>query len=121
MITSQSESLPVSGEGPNVLGLFVAQNVAVALGGEHAEVSGAWRIPAVLDELNFESALAKMKSNWALVGLVAGVAFDANGKCRQGFASISRGAASRFAAIGQLRVPSCAQENDDCGKLHPDN
>jgi hypothetical protein len=47
-------SRPVSDESPKVLGIFVAQNVTIAVGGEHAKIGRAGRIPAVLDRGDLE-------------------------------------------------------------------
>src|SRR5690348_15126936 len=45
-------------EGPHVLSFRVAQDIAVAVGGQDAEIGLARGIPAVLDGGDFQSAVA---------------------------------------------------------------
>ena len=53
-------SSPVGGQSPDILGFGVTKNVAVAVVGQHAEVSFAGGIPAVLDGHNLQGALAQV-------------------------------------------------------------
>lgn len=65
-------------EGPEVLHFIVAKDVEVAVVGAHAEVTGAWGVPLVLDFRDVEGAAAKREALRALVSAKASVAVNAN-------------------------------------------
>src|SRR6266852_9018013 len=65
-------------EGPEVLGVFAAEDVALAGGQENTKIRCAGRVPTVFDFGDVHHLLAELQLGGALVALVAGVTFHAN-------------------------------------------
>ena len=63
-------------QGPDVLGVFAAQDIALAIGEQDAEIGGARGIPAVFHLGDVDHLAAELHTNGALVGFVTGVALD---------------------------------------------
>jgi hypothetical protein len=60
------------------IALFVmAEDVSIAVIGSHTKVYGRRSVPLILDGFDEQHGIAKPKLNGALVGLVAGITFDA--------------------------------------------
>src|SRR6266852_1801608 len=65
-------------QGPQILGFFAAQDVALAVGQQDAEIGGAGRVPAVLHFGNVEHLLINLHLYRALVAFVPGIALHAD-------------------------------------------
>ena len=64
----------------------MAQDVAVAVGGQDAEVGFAGRVPAVLDGRDLQSAVAQVLAQRALIGFEARIGFYTHGLIRHSVA-----------------------------------
>lgn len=63
-------------EGPAILALVVAKDVMIAVVGADAEIDGVRFVPLILHFDHCETVASYLKASGALVGAMAGVAFD---------------------------------------------
>jgi hypothetical protein len=77
---------PVPRKGPDVLGLPMAQHVAVATGDNNAEKCLARGIPAILNGHNLQSAVMEVQSQGTLVRFETRVSFHAYKRFRHDLA-----------------------------------
>jgi len=89
------------------LGVLAAENIALAVCEENAKVGRARRVPAIFDLGDVHHPVGNLQSEWTLISLESGIAFDAHDGSPDG--------SPASAAFGEFRVPGGAQENDDGG------
>lgn len=63
---------------PEILSIFAAEHVALAVSEEDAKVGGARGVPTVFDFGDVEQGIAKLQFDGTLVAFVSGVALDAD-------------------------------------------
>ena len=87
--------------------IFAAEDVALAIDEQYAEVRCARRVPAIFDFRNVHHLAGNLQSERALVAFESGIAFDAHNKLPDGLPA--------SAAVGEFSVPRRAQENNNGG------
>src|SRR6266704_6490785 len=68
----------ISGQAPNVLRFFMAKYVTVTVVQQHAKVSRARRVPAVINRHDFPGSVTQVQPHGTFVRLISGIAFRAD-------------------------------------------
>ena len=92
---------------PEILRVFAAEYIALAIDQQYAEVRGARRVPAIFDFRNVHHLAGNLQSERTFVAFESGIALNAHNKLPDGLPA--------SAAVGEFSVPRRAQEDNDGG------